>query len=434
MSEGKLPKGWHQKKIKEIVKYKKGKKPRILANEEFENSVPYLDIQALELGEIRRYADIESSNMLDTNSIAIVWDGARSGWVSKGKYGAVGSTIAALTPVAMNVDYFYHFLRSQFENLNKNTRGTGIPHVNPDILWNIQMPIAPLSEQQRIVAKLDLVFGHLDRVREKLDRIPELLKNFRQQVLTQAVTGELTREWREGKGLGEWEEKSTNELFEFVTSGSRGWAEYYNPLGEQLFVRITNMNFGRIDLDLRPEKCQYLELPERQEGKRTLIKPRDILISITADVGMIALVEEDLEIEAYVNQHICLARPIIEINEKFLAYYLMSDEGFGQFQSKKRGATKSGLTLGDIRALIIQVPPIEEQAKIVETINTYLNLADKIESQFQSLKIKIDQMPQAILAKAFRGELVAQEVKEYVREIGELGMVAEGMGIYNKLN
>ena len=195
MSEGKLPKGWHQKKIKEIVKYKKGKKPRILANEEFENSVPYLDIQAFELGEIRRYADIESSNMLDTNSIAIVWDGARSGWVSKGKYGAVGSTIAALTPVAMNVDYFYHFLRSQFENLNKNTRGTGIPHVNPDILWNIQMPVAPLSEQQRIVAKLDAVFEHLDRVREKLDRIPGLLKNFRQQVLTQAVTGELTREW-----------------------------------------------------------------------------------------------------------------------------------------------------------------------------------------------------------------------------------------------
>lgn len=59
-------------------------------------------------------------------------------------------------------------------------------------------------------------------------------------------------------------------------------------------------------------------------------------------------------------------------------------------------------------------------------VKALFDFADKMESQYQSLKSKIDQLPQAILAKAFRGELVGQEVKKYVREAGELGMVAEG--------
>ncbi len=431
MSEGKLPKGWHQKKIKEIVKYKKGKKPRILANEEFENSVPYLDIQALELGEIRRYADIESSNMLDTNSIAIVWDGARSGWVSKGKYGAVGSTIAALTPVALNVDYFYHFLRSQFENLNKNTRGTGIPHVNPDILWNIQMPIAPLSEQQRIVAKLDAVFEHLDRVREKLDRIPELLKNFRQQVLTQAVTGELTREWREGKDLGEWEELPLSELIvEKPRNGYSPKAVEYETEVKSLTLSATTKGY------FDPSYVKYLDIEKPEIDSHLWLKNGDILIqrSNSLDYVGTAAIYDGEDNEFIYPDLMMKLRANDQIETQYLFYVLSSNTTKDYFKKNASGTAGNmpKINQGTVMNTPIPFPRLEEQYLIIEKVNSLFELADKIESQYQSLKAKIDHMPQAILAKAFRGELVAQEVKEYVREIGELGMVAEGGSLYRK--
>src|SRR5690606_28572565 len=105
-----LPKNWALPKLKQIVKYQKGKKPKILNEEEFDGSVPYLDIKAFEKDEVRRYADVKSSTLIEKDEIGIVWDGARSGWVSKNKAGAVGSTIAILKPVGVNPELLYRFL------------------------------------------------------------------------------------------------------------------------------------------------------------------------------------------------------------------------------------------------------------------------------------------------------------------------------------
>ena len=209
-----LPKNWGDLKLNEVVSYKKGKKPKVLEEAVFDGAVPYLDIKAFEKNEIRRYADKESSNLIEKSDIGIVWDGARSGWVSKGKKGAVGSTIAILKPIKIESDFLFRFLQSKFNFLNTNTRGTGIPHVDPKILWNIDFPLPPLAEQQRIVAKLDGLFGHLDSLKQRLEHIPTLLKQFRQSVLTQAVTGKLTEEWREGKELEDadkWRKAIINE-------------------------------------------------------------------------------------------------------------------------------------------------------------------------------------------------------------------------------
>src|SRR5690606_5134095 len=111
---------------------------------------------------------------------------------------------------SLDLKFSYYFLaKSDLKSLN---RSTAIPGLNRTDAYKLDFPLPPLSEQQRIVTKLDALFGHLDSLKKNLDRIPKLLKSFRQQVLTKAVTGELTKEWREGKGLGEWEER----LYEFL--------------------------------------------------------------------------------------------------------------------------------------------------------------------------------------------------------------------------
>ena len=155
MLKNNLPSNWVITKLKAVVAYKKGKKPKILKENEFENSVPYLDVRAFEKGEIRRFADIKSSNLITKNDVGILWDGARSGWSTKGKNGAVGSTIAILTPLKINSTFLYLFLQSKYNFLNSNTRGTGIPHVDPQILWGLGLPLPPRPEQERIVAKVD---------------------------------------------------------------------------------------------------------------------------------------------------------------------------------------------------------------------------------------------------------------------------------------
>ena len=94
--------------------------------------------------------------------------------------------------------YIEYFLKSPtyWRSISEVSAGIAVQNINATKLSELEIPLAPLPEQKRIVAKLDALFGHLDVLKTKLDCIPELLKNFRQQVLTQAVTGKLTEEWR----------------------------------------------------------------------------------------------------------------------------------------------------------------------------------------------------------------------------------------------
>src|SRR5690606_24319733 len=90
------------------------------------------------------------------------------------------------------------------QSLQDVGKGVAQKNINQTILKNLQIPFPPLPEQERIVVKLDKLFAQHEKIKKALDRIPQLLKAFRQQVLMQAVTGKLTEQWREGKDLDEW--------------------------------------------------------------------------------------------------------------------------------------------------------------------------------------------------------------------------------------
>lgn len=109
-----LPPNWKQIDLREVLIYSKGKRPKILKKVEFENSVPYLDIQAIEMGIIKKWGDKSSSRIISEENIVIVWDGARSGWVGIGKYGALGSTLVGITPIIVDRDYLYFFFTKKF--------------------------------------------------------------------------------------------------------------------------------------------------------------------------------------------------------------------------------------------------------------------------------------------------------------------------------
>lgn len=137
-----MPEGWISSQLVNLVLRKKGKKPECLAEEKWNESVPYLDIKAFENGIIRQYADINSSVPISKGDILVVWDGARCGLVGKAPVdGAIGSTLMHISQNLLNSDFLYYFLQSNYERINSNPRGTGIPHVDPDRFWNLEVPV-----------------------------------------------------------------------------------------------------------------------------------------------------------------------------------------------------------------------------------------------------------------------------------------------------
>ncbi|MCZ6672543.1 MAG: restriction endonuclease subunit S [Verrucomicrobia bacterium] len=193
-----------------------------------------------------------------------------------------------------------------------------------------------------------------------------------------------------------------------VTSGSRGWAKYYSDEG-LLFLRVGNLDHNSIRLDL--SDVQRVKPPAGAEGTRTKVETGDILISITADVGMIALVPTDLD-DAYINQHVSLARPLNGFCREYLAWYLAArDGGQKRFLQLQRGATKVGLGLDDIRAVPVPLPPLTEQQEIVAEVERRLSVIEKLEAEVTSNLKRADRLRQSILQQAFQGNLASNGVR-----------------------
>jgi len=424
-----LPKGWGEINLKEAVDFRKGKKPKVLSEEYFEGSVPYMDIQGLEKNIVSFYADSESAKYFKNNDVVIVWDGSRSGLILKPRSGAIGSTLGALSPYGYKSEYLYYFLLSQYEVINSKARGVGIPHVDPTYLWSLQLPLPPLAEQERIVAKHDKLFAQHEKIKAALDRIPQLLKNFRQQVLSQAVTGKLTEQWREGKDLEAWRSMRISELGELI-SGFAFKSSDFNDAGIQL-IRMGNLYNNKLDLSRSP-----IFLPKDYEAKlieRYSTQKGDILLSLTGtkykrDYGF--AIEINTNEKLLINQRILCIRP--SINSKYLLYLLRDNIFRDQFFALETGGVNQGnVGVTNLAKIALEIPSVQEQQEIVHRVENLFAKADTIESRYQTLKAKIDSLPQAILNKAFKGELVPQlsidgDAKDLLADIMALKMETKG--------
>lgn len=252
----------------------------------------------------------------------------------------------------------------------------------------IKVSIPPIPEQERIVARIEELFSQLDAGVETLKNTKAQLAVYRQAVLKEAFAG-LT------------EKKPIREMSSLVTSGSRGWAQYYADCGAR-FIRITDLT--RDGIQLKNDSIQYVALPDKAEGKRSRLLGGDVLVSITADLGSIALIPENID-EAYINQHIAMARFNNPSQGEFMAWYLRSDWGQKDLLKNKRGGGKLGLGLDDIRDT--PVPDVSDGTaqQIVAFIDDRLSICDSIEQTVNMALQQAEAMRQSILKDAFEGRL-----------------------------
>lgn len=271
------------------------------------------------------------------------------------------------------------------EQIQKIKVGSTQVHIRAKEFKEIEIPLPPLAEQQRIAAILDKA----DAIRRKRQQANQLADDFLRAVFLDMFGDPVTNP-------KDWEVKPLGECLKFLTSGSRGWAKYYSETGSK-FIRIQNVSKNKLLID----DMAFVTAPDGAEATRTKVRLDDVLLSITADLGRSSVVTDEI-VGGHINQHLALLRLDTEtLNPRYLSAYLSSDAGVRQFERKNKSAVKAGLNFTDIKTLEIMVPSIEKQAE-------YQKLYEKLTSN-ETKRIDSDLLLttvfDALSQKAFRGEL-----------------------------
>ncbi len=324
--------------------------------------------------------------------------------------------------------------------------GTGVPRLNIGDIRKMEIPLAPLAEQGRIVEKVEALLAQVNAARARLAKVPAILKRFRQSILSAACSGRLTEGWRAANfnsaltavllasvhGLShapttddneplpeqdvpdEWPVLRLGLLTEKITSGSRAWSRYYRADAPATFVMAQNVRALRFDRSTRQGVAPPANDPERE---RTRVMKDDILVTIVgANTGDVCRVPSAVE-DHYVCQSVALVRPAQPEMAAFLELFLNSaSHGRGQYLELLYGEGRPHLSLDHLRNTAVGLPPLREQREIVRRVDALFKLADVIEARVTDATGRADSLTQAILAKAFRGDLVPTEAELARRE------------------
>jgi len=275
-----------------------------------------------------------------------------------------------------DVDYLHRIL--SYYDVTKYVNGTTRQKLTKGNAEDIRVPLPPLPEQHRIA---DLL-SRADRLR-RLRRLGDTLS----ASLLQSVFLEMFGD--PASNPKKWETVTLGEKLTFITSGSRGWAEYYTDKGD-LFLRVQNVGANQLLLD----DVAYVQPPDNAESRRTKVQPGDLLLSATADIGRTGVIPEIFP-TAYINQHLFLLR-LKDLNPTFVAGYFCTPNGKAQILRLDREGVKSGLNFDDAKGLTVFNPPLPEQeqfAAVVRRVESLRARAGESERQgeglFQSLLAEV---------------------------------------------
>jgi len=246
-----------------------------------------------------------------------------------------------------------------------------------------------LDEQRQIAAILIAIDNAIEQTKVLIAKHRRIKQGLMRDLLTRGVdeNGELRPSYATSLGcykltqLGwipkEWNIVKLSDLSQSITSGSRGWAKYYSEEGA-LFLRIGNLT--REHINLRFDDIQRVKPPQDIEGRRTRVEVDDLLISITADLGIIGVVPKELE-ESYVNQHIALIRlKREETNPRWIGHFLAGNAGRRQFIQLNESGAKAGLNLPTVSSIYFPNPKKRERDRIVEILDNCDQIIESIKT------------------------------------------------------
>lgn len=419
MAENQLPKGWVESNMDEVFEmaYGKGLKTSNLTEEGF----PVYGANGI----IGNYTEYH----FDEPQVIISCRGAASGAIHTTLPKAFVTSNSIVLKNRINENFNQKFTAYYLKSVDKTEviSGTAQPQITIQNLNKLSFKFPPLAEQQRIVAKLDKLFAHLEETKTRLNKIPQLLKNFRQSVLTQAVTGKLTEDWRKENNI------SFGSLIELGKVGtwkgggtpSKSQKEYWEN-GKVLWVTPKDMKSLIISdsIDKITEESINNSSANYIEKNSILFVTRSGILRRTFPISLLAK-------EGTVNQDIKALTPGPEFKPLYLLYCLRALEENMRSRCMKSGTTVESVDFTKLKNYQIPKTDLKEQEKVIELVDSLTSKLDDIEERYQNIKSTVDNLPQSILAKAFKGELVEQlptdgDAQELLDEIKKLKAMPKG--------
>jgi type I restriction enzyme S subunit len=464
-----LPTGWAETTLQQSGAWRSGGTPSRRRPEFFGKGIRWVKSGDLPDGPILNTEEEITALGLENSSAKLM----PAGTISMALYGATIGKLGIMTfPAATNQacanvipdhrlvesNYLFYYLLSERRNFIKKGQGGAQPNISQEIVRMHPLRLAPLTEQHRIVAKLEKLLGQVGTCQERLSKVPALLKRFRQSVLAAACSGRLTADWREENSSLETaavlfakikterqrhyekecrqavavgrrkpkhsdsNERSRNSVSDFPDIPET-WA-YFRL--EELCHQVTdgthktpNYQTSGVPFlsvkNVRPFLVRDADIKFISKEEQRLINSRcnpekgDILYTkIGATFGYAAANKLDYAFSIFVS--LALVKPVTPyFSSAFAELVLNSEVVFHQARERVSGIGTPDLHLVEIRDFRVPLPPIPEQKEIVRRVESLFALADRIEARFAEGQKRVNSIAQAILAKAFSGELVPTE-------------------------
>lgn len=307
------------------------------------------------------------------------------------------------------VDKFFN-LPYFIEYVVANSKGINLPRVSEEIVLNTTFPLPPLSEQQRIVERIEELFAKLDEAKERLQEVADSFAVRKAAILHKAFTGELTKQWRRENGVSDesWEEKIIGDIAQ-VKGGKRipkGMSLCFENTGHP-YIKAGNLKNGTV-ID---ESMMYVSDEVLKYIKNYTVSAGDVYITnVGACIGDCGIIPEKYDGANLTENAVKLTD--INCNNKFLHLFLASEQTQSSIKESIASATLGKLSIANIKKIIVLLPSLPEQHEIVRLIDDLLERERSAQQAAEQALASIDLMKKSILARAFRGELGTNKASE----------------------
>ncbi len=329
----------------------------------------------------------------------------------KGSYGEVQISVQPFFPIdttyfiddlwGQPLKYWYYQLKQL--PLTELNRSTAIPGLNREDAYAQEIFLPPLTEQKVIADKLDTLLAQVETTKARLDRIPNILKSFRQSVLASAVSGKLTEEWRERHEISRsgWLSTKFSSICREITVGYVGkMADRYESSGIP-FLRSQNVRaFQYSDVNLL-----YISKDFHKKIYKSRLEPGDLAIVRSGAPGTTCVIPASLGIANC--SDLVIARPNEKLISDFGCIFMNSEIAQKNVSENQVGVAQQHFNVGSMKKMPIDLPSNKEQTEIVRRVEELFAFADSIEQKANAALEQVNNLTKSILAKAFRGELTA---------------------------
>ena len=420
----KVPKNWCWTRMENIAQWGSGGTPSRKIPEYYNGDIPWIKTGELNddyIFETEEHITQEaifhsSAKLFPENTVAIAMYGATIGKV--GILGIAATTNQAcacgVSNLLVNYKYLFYYARSQKDNFIKKGKGGAQPNISQEIIKSHEFPLPPLSEQHRIVDRIESLFAKLDEAKQKAQDALDSFETRKAAILHKAFTGELTAQWRKEHGVGmeSWDGLQWGSFIVSIEAGKNWNAEGRPPRADEFgVVKVSAVTWGEFN-EVESKTCTV----EEQWNENVQIHEGDFLFSRANTLQLVG----NCVIVKSISRRLMLSDKILRFKfdkrviPEYVLHFTRSNLYRNQIEQLASGNQDGmrNVSQKNMKLVEFPIPKLEEQAEIVRLLDDLLDKEQQAKEAAEGVLEQIDLIKKAIHARAFRGELDTNDPNE----------------------